>query len=147
MNDIVQAVNLFKTNFVVLTGGEPSLFVDEQFITTLHKYGKYVAIETNGTHEVPSNIDWITVSPKDSFVKNTNLVVERANEIKMIYDGNNDNDIIGRSTFDSDYFYIQPCDTNDAEKNKVILLKSIEFCKENPKWSLSLQTHKIIGVR
>ena len=48
---------------------------------------------------------------------------------------------------DSDYFYIQPCDTNDAEKNKVILLKSIEFCKENPKWSLSLQTHKIIGVR
>lgn len=147
LDEIVCSINLYKTNFVVLTGGEPSLFVDEQFISALHKAGKYVAIETNGTHTVPSNIDWITLSPKDFFVENAKVILTQANEVKMVYNGVNDKELMAYSTFNSEYFYVQPCDFNDKKKNKEILLKSVEFCKDNPQWSLSLQTHKLIGVR
>ncbi len=86
--DIVRAVNLYKADWVVLTGGEPSLFIDADFIRLLHQAtGKKIAIETNGTHELPEGIDWVTVSPKigiAEMIGNPEIKVGRADEIKVV---------------------------------------------------------------
>lgn len=133
-----------QCRFIVLTGGEPTLQVDREFVETLHGYGYTVAIETNGTREVMPNIDWITVSPKAAYVENGKVWVTYADEVKVVYDG-----VHEVSDFDiqANYFYVQPCDTADPVKNEKIIRDCVAFIKENPKWSLSLQTQKILKVR
>lgn len=132
---------------VVLTGGEPSLYIDQQFIDALHSAGKYVAIETNGTHSLPEGIDWITLSPKDCYVDDAEVIIDRINELKLIFNGNH---IPSPNTYPislNTHLYLQPCDTGDAERNKQILAAAVDYCLAHPRWSLSLQQHKIIGVR
>ena len=89
--DIVHAVNLYKADWVVLTGGEPSLWIDEGFIRLLHQAtGKKIAIETNGTNHLPDGIDWVTVSPKTcmaDMIGNPEIKVERADEVKVVDTG------------------------------------------------------------
>lgn len=133
-----------QCRFIVLTGGEPTLQVDREFVEILHGYGYTVAIETNGTREVMPNIDWITVSPKAAYVENGKVWVTYADEVKVVYDG-----VHEVSDFDiqANYFYVQPCDTADPVKNEKIIRDCVAFIKENPKWSLSLQTQKILKVR
>jgi len=124
--------------YVVLTGGEPMLQVDEPLIDAFHKQGFEVAIETNGTLQVPSSIDWICVSPK----ANAPLVQTYGNELKLVYPQPN----AMPSQFEQlafDHFYLQPMDgPNGAENTQ----NTIAFCMAHPKWRLSLQTHKLIGI-
>ena len=124
---------------VVLTGGEPLLQVDKALIDALKKENIYIAVETNGTLEAPDGIDWICMSPK----ANTRIKLTKGSEVKVVYpqaDLNPDN----FKSLNFKNFYIQPMDSLDYEKN---VSQSVKYCMQNPNWKLSLQTHKILGIR
>ena len=123
--------------FVVCTGGEPLLQLDQALVDEVHKSGFEIAIETNGTCLPPDNIDWICVSPK----KDSNLVLKFGDELKFVYPQPNFNPKTFEK-YDFDHYYIQPMDGNHYHKNEKI---SKEFINNNPNWKLSLQTHKILG--
>lgn len=133
-----------QCNFIVLTGGEPTLQVDKDFVDMLHANGYYVAMETNGTKDVPYNVDWVTVSPKAAYVKEGSVWVASAEEVKVVYDGEHEPSDCG---IEAEEYYIQPCDTGNEEKNKEITRLCVEWVKNHPKWKLSLQQQKILNVR
>lgn len=135
---ILDEISRYPARFVVLTGGEPTLSVDVRFVDRLHQQGWEVAMETNGTHLPPGNIDWLTVSPKAS------PVVRRCNELKCIYDGSGRVNDFG---IQADHYYLQPCDVQDEARNRSIVRGCIEYIKQNPQWQLSLQTHKLVGFK
>ena len=128
-----------KEKFIVFTGGEPLLQLDQKLIDNLHKKGFKIAIETNGTMLPPNNIDWICVSPK----KNAKLVLLKGDELKLVYPqpGFEPEQF---ESLDFDHFCVQPMDGKDLQKN---ILECVSYCIENPLWRLSLQTHKILGIR
>lgn len=142
--EILEKIN-FGSNMVILTGGEPTLFIDEQFIRKLNNLGKYVCIETNGTHELPKGKFFVTLSPKFEFVSKAELKIKRASELKVVWNGENNmykySDIVAKHRF------IQPCDTQDKEKNAQIMQEVVEYVKEHPEWRVSVQTQKILNVR
>lgn len=144
-NEILNAVCNYPSDFVVLTGGEPALYVDIEFVEMLHKIGKYVAIETNGTRTLPENIDWITVSPKNDFCVHAEVVIQKADELKMIFLGQDLEKHLTEPL--ATYHFLQPCDTGDETKNKKNLQDCINYCMNHPEWRLSLQLHKLIGIR
>ena len=123
----------------VLTGGEPLLQLDDKLVQELKKEGIYIAIETNGTLLAPDGIDWICMSPKAG----TEIKLRSGSEIKVVYP-QKDLDPDKFSDLDFENFFIQPMDSKELESN---VAKSIKFCMDNPKWRLSLQTHKILGIR
>lgn len=144
VEQIVREVGTYPARLVVLTGGEPSLFVDADFVQALHEIGKYVAMETNGTHEVPANLDWVTFSPKDAFTEAENVLAE-CDELKLVFDGN-----VDPSRYDgvgARHRFLQPCDTGDAERNAKIMTSVFEYCLKNPVWRVSVQLHKVMNVR
>ncbi len=149
VTDILQKVQEVGGNckFIVLTGGEPTLQVDEQLTALLHKWGYYLSMETNGTHQVPEGIDWVTCSPKSLFfadTENAKPVISNASELKVVFDGEH---AISDCGIDAEYYYVQPCDTGDEARNADILQQTLAFVEAHPKWSLSLQLHKIINVK
>ena len=122
---------------IVLTGGEPTLQVDEAFVDLLHQHDYEVAMESNGTRFAPRNLDWFTVSPKQSPIR------QHCNEVKVVFvDAGHVPDI----DLEADYYYLQPCDVGDAERNKAITQACVEYIKQHPQWRLSLQTHKLIDI-
>ncbi|MCL4110508.1 UNVERIFIED_CONTAM: hypothetical protein GTU68_047757 [Idotea baltica] len=124
--------------YIVCTGGEPLLQLNTALIKELHYHDFEIAIETNGTIPVPEGVDWICMSPK----ANTEIVVQKGSEIKIVYPqkGINPKDF---EDYNFNHFFIQPMDSEEQEEN---ILQSILFCKENPKWRVSVQTHKILGI-
>lgn len=142
--EVVAAAKAFPAQLVVLTGGEPSLFVSEHFVDALHQTGKYVAMETNGTHNVPSNLDWVTFSPKDAFVEATN-VLTRCHELKLVFDGKVDP--AAYECVQADHYFLQPCDFGDEVRNVQVTQAVFDYCLKHPKWSISVQLHKILKVR
>ena len=124
---------------VVLTGGEPLLQVDKVLISALKKEDIYIAVETNGTLEAPDGIDWICMSPK----ANTEIKLRKGSEVKVVYPQKNLNPD-NFNVLDFKNFYIQPMDSENYEDN---VSQSVKFCMQNPNWKLSLQTHKILGIR
>jgi 7-carboxy-7-deazaguanine synthase (Cx14CxxC type) len=126
------------SKYVVFTGGEPLLQLDAPLIAAMHAVGFTIAIETNGTLPVPDGVDWICVSPK----MGSTLVVERGNEIKVVIpQAGQDLSLYERLDFDN--FYVQPMDGPLAQFNTQL---AIETCRRNPKWKLSLQTHKLLNI-
>ncbi len=124
--------------FVVLTGGEPLLQVDGEFVDALHANGFEIAIETNGTCEAPVGIDWICVSPKAG----AELILRSGSELKLVYpQGGISPDDVGHLSFD--HFLLQPMDGPEREKNTA---DAVNYCLANPQWKLSLQTHKYLGI-
>jgi 7-carboxy-7-deazaguanine synthase len=124
--------------FVVCTGGEPMLQLDEKLIAAFHQAGLEVAVETNGTIKPPHGIDWICVSPK----ANTEIVLTKGNELKLVFPQPGANPERFRD-FDFDHFFLQPMDSPEIKENTK---KTLEYCLQNPQWSLSLQTHKILDI-
>ena len=129
--------DLKEKPFLVCTGGEPLLQLDQIFVDEMHKNGFKIAIETNGTCHPPNNIDWICVSPKS----NTNLVIKEGDELKFVYPQ------VGFEPqqfekFNFNHFFIQPMDGNNYNENKI---KSKDFVKNNRQWKISLQMHKLLG--
>ncbi len=125
--------------FVVFTGGEPLLQLDKELIDEVHRKGFQIAVETNGTILPPDNIDWICVSPK----ANSKLVLEIGNELKLVYPQKNF-DPSKFESFQFDHFFLQPMDGMEVEKST---LECVNYCIKNPKWKLSLQTHKLMGIK
>lgn len=124
---------------VVLTGGEPTLQVDEGLINLLHEAGfPFIAMESNGTHEPPANLDWLTVSPK------CKPAVKECSELKVLFDGKAPVRDYGVK---AKYYYLQPLDTGNADINREITAKCVEYIKRHPQWRLSLQMHKIINIK
>lgn len=140
-----------EKHLAIFTGGEPSLQLDSELVEKFHAAGFEVAVETNGTRPLPNNMDFITISPKDDFLPEQErkplegLINRIPSELKVVYNG--ENNIKNWERFPALAYYLQPCDTGDAEKNAEIIRKSIEFIKANPKWRLSLQTQKILDIR
>jgi len=125
--------------FVVLTGGEPMLQVDEPLIAALHAEGFEIAIETNGTIAVPRAIDWICVSPKAG----APLVQRSGDELKLVYPQTalDPRDV---EALEFAHFLLQPLDA--GSKSAANLRATIDYCRAHPKWRLSLQTHKLVGL-
>lgn len=145
LDQICEQINVWPNiRHVVLTGGEPGLQVDEALITALHKAGKYVAIETNGTLPIPPDIDWITCSPKVEWC-NVPLVLNKCDELKVVYIGD-EQDLSSYLNIQCQVRYIQPCDSKNQSQNVRTLQQAIKYCLTHPQWDLSLQTHKIIGI-
>lgn len=124
--------------FVVCTGGEPLLQVDEVLIRELHSRGFEVAVETNGTKPAPSGLDWICVSPKAG----AELVLESGNELKLVYPQPEASpERFAHLAFE--YFYLQPM---DGPKLAEHTRRCVDYCRTHPDWRLSLQTHKMLGI-
>ena len=142
--EILENIGQHASHFVVLTGGEPSLFVDNHFVDLLHSHDYYVAIETNGTRLLPRTIDWITLSPKIDVENGNELMILEADELKIVYHGQ---DLDGLANISAKHRFIQPCDFNNADKNAKNLHLCIDYCKTHPEWKLSVQLHKLIGIK
>lgn len=149
-DEIALEVAKYPARHVVITGGEPSLQLTDTLVDKLHHLGKYVAVETNGTHPLPENVDWVTLSPKHAFVgAEATPVIKHADEIKVVYDGIHD----PSSQYQSlavdipERLFLQPCDTGDPTRNTAIVEAAIDYIKQNPQWRLSLQIHKILNIR
>jgi len=124
---------------VVCTGGEPLLQLDSNLICEFHDRGFEVAVETNGTLEVPNGVDWICVSPK----ANAKLALKGGDEIKLVFPQEGaPPEIYENLAFRN--FFLQPMDGLERDNNTQL---AIEYCKSHPKWRLSIQVHKIIGIR
>ena len=129
--------------FVVITGGEPSLQLTDTLIDRLHEDGCYVAVETNGTHCLPDNVDWVTLSPKSDFVseKAAVPVVSDVDEVKLVYTGQ---DVEAwRLRTHALHYFLQPCE----QGGKMNTDATVAYILQHPWWRLSLQTHKMIGIR
>lgn len=125
--------------FVVLTGGEPLLQVDASLVEALHAAGCEVAVETNGTRTPPPGIDWVCVSPKAG----VELVLRSGDELKLIFPQTGaEPERFTQLAFR--HFYLQPMDGPAAAENTRL---AVEYCMAHPQWRLSLQTHKLLGIR
>jgi len=127
-----------KDRYVVFTGGEPLLQLDEALLQAVHAHGFTVAIETNGTLAPPPGIDWICVSPKGT----APVVIERGHELKLVYPQAN----ALPETYahlDFEHFFLQPMDGPARVANTE---HAVQYCLQHPQWRLSLQTHKYIGI-
>ncbi len=125
--------------FVVCTGGEPLLQLDEAAVAALHAEGFEIAVETNGTQDAPAGLDWICVSPKAQ----APLRLTRGNELKLVYP--QPTALPERfEDLDFEHFLLQPMDGPEAAENT---RAATAYCLANPRWRLSFQTHKAIGIR
>lgn len=124
---------------VICTGGEPLLQLDETAIAALHSRGLEIAVETNGTRPVPHGIDWLCVSPK----ANAELVVQSGDELKLIFpQPGAEPELFAHLGFN--HFFLQPMDGPALSDNTRL---AVAYCLAHPRWRLSLQTHKLLGIR
>ncbi|MDE0063078.1 MAG: 7-carboxy-7-deazaguanine synthase [Gammaproteobacteria bacterium] len=124
--------------FVVFTGGEPALQLDEVLIAALHSHAFEVAMETNGTLAIPEAIDWVCVSPKAG----TELKVVKGNELKVVFPQPSI-DYEALSALDFQHHFIQPMDGPRLRENTA---EAISYCQGHPQWRLSIQSHKYLGI-
>ena len=146
---IVDEVANYPARLVVVTGGEPSLQLTASLVDKLHEAGKYVAVETNGTHPLPGNVDWITLSPKSAYVDGAEVVLTRADEVKVVYDGIHDpSDQLSTINYPlSTLRFLQPCDTGDARRHARLTAAAVESVKQPPQWRHSLQNHTPLNIQ
>lgn len=154
---VAEALKLYDTlnerrKMCVLTGGEPALQVDKALIDALHAAGFYICIETNGTRSLPEGIDWITCSPKEG----TQLALKRVNEVKVVFTGTYDPEV-WRKQIEAEHWMLQPLrytgewlienvDAWEDDRNDN-LDDTVRYILSHPFWRLSVQLHKIVGLR
>ena len=146
--EIVEQVMQYpNAPLIVLTGGEPSLWIDEEFVCGLKAMtGKRIAIETNGTRALPDGIDWVTLSPKRGLGDSGEapVALTRCDELKVVYLGQ---DLAQYDDITATHRYLQPCWMGDEELCRRNLQATVEAVLSHPQWRLSLQTHRILGIR
>lgn len=133
-----------ERRYIVLTGGEPMLQVDDALVDALHGHGFIIAIESNGTLPVHPGIDWVCISPKAG----SEVVQRRGDELKLVWPqpgaGHDAADLDGMEGWDFDHRLIQPLDDADAPRH---MQAAVDFAMARPRWRLSLQAHKYLGLR
>ena len=126
------------SKLVVCTGGEPLLQLDDNLVDAFHREGFEVAVETNGTQAAPRGLDWICVSPK----ADAPVTLTSGNELKLVYP--QAQAMPERfAGMDFEHFFLQPMDGPDVDENT---RAAIDYCKRHPRWRLSLQAHKLLGI-
>jgi len=126
--------------YVVCTGGEPLLQVDDDLLSALHAAGFEIGVESNGTLAAPDGIDWLCVSPKGS----APVVQMSGHELKLVYpQTEREAQPENFAGMDFDNFYLQPLDNPDIEQNT---RQAVEYCLAHPRWKLSIQSHKVLGI-
>jgi 7-carboxy-7-deazaguanine synthase len=130
-----------EDRYVVMTGGEPMLQVDDAIVDALHAQGFTIAIESNGTLPVHPGIDWVCISPKAG----SEAVQRCGDELKLVWP-QAESDIAAMESWDFANFLIQPMDSGSAESNNANVEAATRFVMDRPKWRLSLQNHKILGL-
>jgi len=124
--------------YVIFTGGEPALQLDDALIEACHAADFEIAIETNGTKPLPAGIDWVCVSPK----ADAELVITSGDELKLVYPQR----LAMPERFESlafQHFYLQPM---DGPLREIHTRDTVQYCMDHPRWKLSLQTHKLLGI-
>ena len=152
--EIVEAASCEKPRHIVITGGEPALQLTKSLVDKLHAAGFFIQVETNGTLPLPEGIDWVTCSPKSKTLSNSPSKGEnlKIDELKVLFmgDGTDPDDFIspllprGRGTL---RLFLQPLDTGNDMQNRIILRDTIAYIMQHPRWRLSLQTHKLLGIK
>lgn len=145
IDTIVSDVEETKCNFVVITGGEPAMYDLTSLVDALHSIGCEVAIETSGVYPVIGEVDWVCFSPK-KFKKPNESIFSKANELKVIVFNKHDFEFAvehAKNVNSACKLYLQP----EWSKRDEITPLIIDFVKENPKWNISLQTHKYLDIR
>lgn len=132
--EIIEKLSRYPSKFLVITGGEPMLQLDDALTGALKSAGYYIAVETNGSLPVPKGVDWVTCSPKEKPWQ-----IDRIDELKIVYLGEDPRPIAAELPAARHHF-LQPC----SGKN---ISETVRFIMEHPEWRLSLQTHKIIGIQ
>lgn len=124
--------------YVICTGGEPALQLDQALVDALHAQGVEIAIETNGTRPLPEGLDWICVSPK----ADSDVIIQQGDELKLVYP---QVEIQPEQCqhWSFKHFYLQPMDSPERQAH---LQACVNYCLAHPQWKLSLQTHKILGI-
>ena len=148
LQEIIAEVNRYpNAPLLVLTGGEPSLFIDEIFVAELKiRTCKYIAIETNGTRELPTNIDWVTLSPKTAF-KGGDMepcILNHCDELKVVYLGQ---DLRQYDSIQTAHRFLQPCYSENEIQRQVNMKSCVDAVMQHSGWRLSLQTHRILHIR
>ncbi len=144
-DEIVVEASRHKPRHIVITGGEPALQLSRTLVDKLHAAGFFIQVETNGTLPLPEGIDWVTCSPKGDFPQFP------VDELKVLFMGDvTDPEAIISPLLGKESgvkLYLQPLDTGNEKQNRAILRSCINYVLQHPWWSLSLQTHKIIGIK
>ena len=153
-DEIVCEASRHKVRHIVITGGEPALQLTQSLVDKLHEAGFFIQVETNGTLPLPEGIDWVTCSPKTASLY-FQPEGEYPHELKVLYMGKDTDpestlkslSIDGTEAGGRLRLYLQPLDTGDEMHNRIILRDTIAYILQHPKWSLSLQTHKLLGIK
>ena len=131
-DEIIRAINLYTASWIVITGGEPCMHIDDDFVRMLKRTtGKQVAVETNGTFEVPSSVDWVTVSPKIG-------LVDLGQNLEPYFDLS----CRGAQTL----MYLQPCYVPEPEQFRANRMRTVRRVLADPRWTLSVQLHRFLGI-
>ena len=148
LQEIVDEVNKYpNAPLLVLTGGEPSLFIDEAFVAELkQKTHKTIAIETNGTRPLPSSLDWVTLSPKSAFEGGDlePCVLKQCDELKVVYLGQ---DLAQYKDIVAKHRFLQPCFCEDETERLANMKACVEAVMQNPGWRLSMQIHRVLNIQ
>ena len=148
LQEIVDEVNKYpNAPLLVLTGGEPSLFIDEAFVAELkQKTHKTIAIETNGTRPLPSSLDWVTLSPKSVFEGGDlePCVLKQCDELKVVYLGQ---DLAQYKDIVAKHRFLQPCFCEDETERLANMKACVEAVMQNPGWRLSMQIHRVLNIQ
>lgn len=143
--EVWREIAAFPSRHLVFTGGEPALQLTAETVRFFKERGYYLQVETNGTRPLPEGIDWITCSPKDAYCPGAEVKLDRADEVKVVFDG-----IIDPAKYlalPAACHTLQPCDTGDKYLNDKIVKQCVAYILDHPEWRLSLQTHKILNVQ
>jgi organic radical activating enzyme len=148
LQEIVDEVDKYPlAPLLVLTGGEPSLFIDESFVAELkQKTNKTIAFETNGTRPLPNNLDWVTLSPKTVFEGGDlePCVLKTCDELKVVYLGQ---DLAQYKGIEARHRFLQPCFCEDEVQRKANMKACVDAVIQNPGWRLSIQIHRVLNIR
>ena len=148
LQEIVDEVDKYPlAPLLVLTGGEPSLFIDEAFVAELkQKTNKTIAFETNGTRPLPNNLDWVTLSPKTVFEGGDlePCVLKTCDELKVVYLGQ---DLAQYKGIEARHRFLQPCFCEDEVQRKANMKACVDAVIQNPGWRLSIQIHRVLNIR
>lgn len=141
---IAEALRAYPARHVVITGGEPSLQLDQMLVDLLHDEGWFIQIETNGTNQLPEEIDWVTCSPKPGPTGEISVRLRHIDELKVVYEGQDVESIA--NSIPAMHYFLQPC-SSQRYPGGSNTPETVAYILTHPHWRLSLQTHKLIDIQ